>query len=90
MLVGGGTNRSVKFAAAQSITFWALYYIAYFAVLPALAFVLHGFVAILWGILSLLALVVWIWTSISGFQGKEVRIPGVDGIAESIFKSALT
>jgi uncharacterized membrane protein len=88
-LVGGGTNKSVKFAAAQSLTFWVIYYILYVVVIPMLGFVLHGLVLGLWGILGLIALVVWIWTTISGFQGKEVRIPGVADITANIFKSAV-
>ena len=30
MLVGGGTNKFVKWAAAQSITMWAVYFILWF------------------------------------------------------------
>jgi uncharacterized membrane protein len=82
MLVGGGTNKFVKWAAAQSITIWALYIILGFV----LSFI-HLWV--LYPILWILALIVWIWTTVTGFQGKEVRVPGVDAIATSIFKSQL-
>ncbi len=82
MLVGGGTNKFVKWAAAQSITIWVLYFI--------LSFVLSLIhLWLLMPILWILALVVWIWTTITGFQGKEVRVPGVDNITQSVFKSAL-
>ena len=83
MLVGGGTNKFVKWAAAQSITIWVLYFI--------LSFVLSLIhLWLLMPILWILALIVWIWTTITGFQGKEVRVPGVDSITQSVFKSALT
>jgi uncharacterized membrane protein len=89
MLVGGGTNRFVKWAAAQSIVFWVVYFILMFVVIPALGIILHGFVAILGLILWILGIVVWLWTFITAFQGKEVKIPGIAGITESIFKSML-
>jgi uncharacterized membrane protein len=82
MLVGGGTNKFVKWAAAQSITIWALYIILGFV----LSFI-HLW--ILYPILWLLALIVWLWTFIMAFQGKEVRVPGVDALTQSIFKSQL-
>ena len=83
MLVGGGTNRFVKWAAAQSITLWALYIV--------LGFVLQ-FVHlwILFPVLWILALVAWVWTFVTAFQGKEVRVPGVAELTNSIFKSQLT
>jgi uncharacterized membrane protein len=82
MLLGGGTNRFVKWAAAQSITLWGLY---------AVVWVVLEFIHlwILLPILWILSIVVWIWTFVSGFQGKEVRVPGVAGLTESIFKSVL-
>jgi len=83
MLVGGGTNRFVKWAAAQSITIWALYFILSFV----LSFI-HLW--LLFPILWIIALVVWIWTTVSGFQGKEVRVPGIDSITQSVFKSVLS
>jgi len=82
MLVGGGTNKFVKWAAAQSITIWALYFILSFV----LTFV-HLY--LLWPILWILALVIWVWTTVTGFQGKEVRVPGVASLTESIFKTVL-
>ena len=82
MLVGGGTNRFVKWAAAQSIVIWGLYILIGFV----LSFI-HLW--ILYPILWVLAFVVWLWTFISGFQGKEVRVPGVESLTQSIFKSQL-
>jgi uncharacterized membrane protein len=83
MLVGGGTNRFVKWAAAQSITIWALYFILSFV----LSFI-HLW--LLYPILWLIALVVWVWTFVTAFQGKEVRVPGIDALTESVFKSVLS
>ncbi len=89
MLVGGGTNKFVKWAAAQSIVFWAAYFIVYAVVLPVLAFVLHGFILFIWWALWILGIVVWIWTFAAAFQGKEVRIPVIADITQNIFKSML-
>jgi uncharacterized membrane protein len=82
MLVGGGTNRFVKWAAAQSITIWGLYVVLW---------VVLGFIHLwmLYPILWILSIVVWLWTFVSAFQGKEVRVPGVAGLTESLFKSVL-
>src|SRR5579862_3950227 len=83
MLVGGGTNRFVKWAAAQSIVLWVVYFILGFV----LSFI-HLW--ILYPIIWILALIAWVWTFVTAFQGKEVRVPGIANITESIFKSQLT
>lgn len=90
MLVGGGTNRFVKWAAAQSITIC----IAFFVVSIVLGFL--GNLMHLWMltlpltmIVNLLFLVVWLWTTITAFQGKEVEVPVIAGITKSIFSSSL-
>lgn len=88
-LVGGGTNKFVKFAAAQSLVFWIMFCILLYVVVPILAIATHGILGILWLVLMVLGLVVWLWTFISAFQGKEVKIPIVAGITESIFKTML-
>jgi uncharacterized membrane protein len=90
MLAGGGTNRFVKWAACQSITLWALWWVLWWVI----GILGHGFLALLlllviW-VLPLLGLGLWLWTFISAFQGKEVRVPFVASITESIFKSILT
>ena len=90
MLVGGGTNRFVKWAAAQSITLWGLLLVIHIAwgfASSLLHFLLLLF-PVLW-LIDLLWFVLWLWTFISGFQGKEVRVPVIDGLTESIFKSQL-
>lgn len=90
MLVGGGSNRFVKWAAAQSITAFGFFFVVSIA-LGFLGGMLH-----LWPItmplgmlLNLLWLVVWLWTTITAFQGKEVEIPVIAGITKSIFGSQL-
>lgn len=87
-LVGGGTNKFVKFAAAQSLTFWIVFGIVYF-VLIILTGLTHGIAGLLLLVWLLVGFVVWLWTMIMGFQGKEVKIPVVAGITESIFKGML-
>jgi uncharacterized membrane protein len=90
MLVGGGSNRFVKWAAAQSITLWALWFVLWWVI----GFLAHAWVfallllLVIW-VLPLLGLGVWLWTFISAFQGKEVRVPGVASLTEAIFKSQL-
>ena len=82
MLVGGGTNKFVKWAAAQSITMWALYFILWIVLGFIHLWLLYPIVWIVW-------LVLWVWTFVTGFQGKEVRIPGIGDLTASIFKSVL-
>jgi uncharacterized membrane protein len=88
--LGGGTNRMVKWAAAQSITMWGLY-IAISIVLRFAA----GLVPGLWvlalpilGIIGLIWFILWLWTFITAFQGKEVDVPVIGGLTRSIFKDA--
>jgi uncharacterized membrane protein len=91
MLVGGGTNKFVRFSAAQSIVLWVAWWVVYVAFFWFVVPILHLWLLIfpLWSIWGILALVLWLWTFISAFQGKEVRIPVVDNLTESIFKSML-
>ncbi|HEY1975930.1 MAG TPA: hypothetical protein VGG89_05280 [Candidatus Baltobacteraceae bacterium] len=86
MLVGGGTNTFVKWAAAQSITLWGVYIVLEFALI-----FLTGIVHILGLILPLIGLlwfVLWLWTMITAFQGKEVRVPVIADLTTNIFKTA--
>lgn len=91
MLVGGGSNAQTRRAAAQSIVMWAGF-IALFIALDI--FTSAILVSALWVLQSLLhlaltvlSLVAWIWTTVASFQGKDVRVPIVYGIAASIFKT---
>jgi len=90
MLVGGGTNKFVKWAAAQSITLWGTLIAIHvvFGILASIVHVLFFLLPVLW-IIDILWLVLWVWTFVSGFQGKEVRVPVIAGFTESIFKSQL-
>ncbi len=90
MLVGGGTNKFVRFAAAQSIVLWVGWWIVDVAVFWVIFPMLHLWLltvplSMLW---SVLALVLWLWTFISGFQGKEVRVPIAASITDSLFKAS--
>jgi uncharacterized membrane protein len=91
MLVGGGTNRFVKWAAAQSITLWVGWWVLQF-IISWFGILLHLFLLamLLHFALDLLGFVVWLWTFITAFQGKEVRIPGIADLTDSVFKTALT
>ena len=82
MLAGGGTNRFVKWAAAQSITIFGVFFILSIA----LTFVHIGILGLL---LWPLEIVIWLWTTITAFQGKEVEVPVFASITKSIFGSTL-
>lgn len=96
MLVGGGTNRFVKWAACQSITLGATY-IALWIVIDILGTILSmvhlGVLMVLvfpvTMIVGLLFLAAWFWTWITGFQGKEVRLPVIADLTERFFGSQL-
>lgn len=90
MLVGGGTNKFVKWSSAQSIVMWAVYFIIWF-VFTFAASIVHPLIflfPLLW-IVGLIWIALWIWTFVTGFQGKEVRVPIIAGLTESVFKSML-
>lgn len=90
ILVGGGTNRFVKWAAVQSITIWGLWIVIWWVLgMLGHAFIFWPLIVLAAFVLPILGLIVWLWTFITAFQGKEVRVPGIAGLAESIFKSQL-
>lgn len=90
IMLGGGTNRFVKWAAAQSIVLWALWIIIWKA-LGLLAATIVGIPLFILAVfvLPILGFIVWLWTFITAFQGKEVRVPGIAELTQSIFKSQL-
>jgi uncharacterized membrane protein len=90
MLVGGGTNKFVKWSAAQSIVLWGLYFVCSFALTLIITLTHLYILGPIVFVLYILVFVGWIWGMITGFQGKEVRFPVVAGITESLFKSAVT
>ncbi len=93
MLAGGGTNKAVRWAAAQSIVLGVAYIIIFvvlnFLLVPlslsslGLYMLIHAIVWISW-------IAAWLWTTITGFMGKEVRVPLISNLTESIFKSYLS
>jgi uncharacterized membrane protein len=86
ILLGGGTNKMVKWAAAQSITMWGLYIVLIVA-LNYLGY-MAGFIGMLIWLIEVVWFILWLWTFISAFQGKQVEIPVIAGITRSLFKSA--
>ncbi|MGH7737403.1 MAG: DUF4870 domain-containing protein [Candidatus Tyrphobacter sp.] len=93
ILAGGGTNKFVRWAAAQSIVLWAAYVIVWFVLklifVPLWSMNLFLFWLLLSWIVGLVWLAAWLWTFISGFQGRDVRVPVIASLTESIFKSSL-
>lgn len=93
MLAGGGTNKFVRWSAAQAIVigvgFAIVWFILAFLTIPMYAAGLYSVHFGLQSLVSLAFLIVWVWTVITGFQGKEVRVPIAAGLTESIFKSML-
>ncbi len=89
MLFGGGTNKFVKHAAAQSVVLWGGY-IAIMVVLNVLFAIIHPLIflgLILIPIIGLVFFVAWIYTTIMGFQGKDITLPIVGPFATQIFAS---
>lgn len=91
MLAGGGTNRFVKWAACQAITFFIVYVAVYIAI-DMIGLVLH----FLWALMGLISMVVgllffigWLYLVITAFQGKEVRLPVIGDLTQQIFGSML-
>lgn len=97
LLLGGGTDRFVRWAIAQSITLWGVYVAFFLAlnVLTTLLFAVHlGLlvpILLLAGLLvGIASLVAWFWTWISAFQGKDVRLPFIADLAQRLFASSLS
>jgi uncharacterized membrane protein len=90
MMLGGGTNKFVRWAAAQSITMWVAW-IIFCWVIGILMVGLHLWVIFfpVWIVLRIIALVLWLWTFITAFQNKEVQVPVAADLTRNIFKSYL-
>ncbi|HUZ50698.1 MAG TPA: hypothetical protein VMW12_13305 [Candidatus Dormibacteraeota bacterium] len=91
MIAGGGTNHFVKWAAAQSITLWATAVVLRIA-LSIVGSILHFLILIIFPVIMLVGLLMfaaWLWTSITAFQGKEVRVPIVADLTTRLFASIL-
>lgn len=89
MLVGGGNDKTVKWAAAQSIVMWAIFTVLWL-VIPAIAIstrlstinFLADFAGAVW-------LLLWVWTSVTAYRGIELRMPVFSTIAQALFKPVL-
>jgi uncharacterized membrane protein len=89
MLVAGGNDKTVKWAAAQSIVMWAIFTVLWLAI-PAIAVAtrlsminfLATFAAAVW-------LLLWVWTSATAYRGIALRMPVFSTIAEALFKPVL-
>jgi uncharacterized membrane protein len=90
MMLGGGTNRFVRWAAAQSITLWAAWIVLWWVV-SFIVLGLHLWLLILpiYIVLRVLGLVLWLWTFITAFQNRQVEVPVAADLTRSIFKSYL-
>lgn len=90
MLVGGGTDRFVRWSAAQSITIFGVFLILTIAVGTIFNIVgMSSLGGMLLTILRLLQFAIYLWTVITAFQGKEVRVPVIADVTQAIFKSAI-
>jgi uncharacterized membrane protein len=90
MMLGGGTNKFVRWAAAQSITLWVGWIILCW-VIGIIMVGLHLWLIFfpVWLVLRIIALVLWLWTFITAFQSKEVQVPVAADLTRTIFKSYL-
>jgi uncharacterized membrane protein len=90
MMLGGGTNKFVRWAAAQSITLWAGWIILCWVVgIVMIGLHLWLFFFPVWIVLRVLGLILWLWTFITAFQNKEVQVPVAADLTRNIFKSYL-
>jgi len=91
MLAGGGTNRFVRFAACQSITFFLAWVVIRVAsgVLAMFLHFLWLFLIPLYLVIGLVFFVAWIYLWINAFQGKEVRLPIIGDLTQSLFGTML-
>jgi uncharacterized membrane protein len=89
MLVAGGNDKTVKWAAAQSIVMWVVYIVVAIAI-PAISVATRlsmiGFLGLIAGVFWF---ALWIWTSATAFRGIQVRLPVISGITEALFKSVV-
>jgi uncharacterized membrane protein len=89
MLVGGGTNKSVKWAAAQSIVIWAVYFVVAIVISILTVVTQISMIGFLGLIAAVLWFLIWAWTSINAFRGVELRLPVISGITQALFKSVV-
>jgi uncharacterized membrane protein len=90
MMLGGGTNKFVRWASAQSITLWAAWIVLWWVI----SFIMIGlhlwlFFFPVYIVLRVLGLILWLWTFITAFQNKQVEVPVAADLTRNIFKSYL-
>jgi uncharacterized membrane protein len=90
MMLGGGTNKFVRWASAQSITLWVGWIVLWWVV----SFIMIGlhlwvFFFPVYVVLRVLGLILWLWTFITAFQNRQVEVPVVADLTRNIFKSYL-
>jgi uncharacterized membrane protein len=91
MLFGGGTNKFVKMAAAQSTVLWGGYFVL-MLVLNTIVSIAHFLAIVVVPIIMvvvLAAVILWIYTTIMGFTGKDIRLPIIAPFATQIFAAQL-
>jgi len=96
MFFGGGTNKFVRWSAAQSITMWGCYIVLYIAVMivdmilgMAHLWPLIGIVGLVMLLVGIGYLILWVWSFITGFQGKELRLPFFADLTTRFFGAQL-
>jgi uncharacterized membrane protein len=90
MMLGGGTNKFVRWASAQSITLWVAWIVLWWVV----SFIMIGlhlwlFFFPVYVVLRVLGLILWLWTFITAFQNRQVEVPVAADLTRNIFKSYL-
>ncbi len=90
MLVAGGNDKTVKWAAAQSIVMWAVFTILWLAI-PAVAIATRlSMINFLAGLAGAVWLLLWVWTSVTAYRGIVLRMPVFSTIAVLLFKPIIT
>jgi len=82
-------NRFVRFQAAQSIIFFGgvsiiLEVLHLISIIPILGFLLSIPLGLVSGIITAVAILVWLFAMFQMYRGKNFRIPIVSGYAESL------
>jgi uncharacterized membrane protein len=82
-------NRFVRFHAAQSIIFFGvvsvlLAVLQLISIIPLLGFLLSVPISFASTIITIIAVVTWLFMMVQMYRGKNVRIPIVSGYAESL------
>ena len=89
MLVAGGSDKTVKWAAAQSIVMWAIFTVLWLGI-PAISVATRlSMIGFLGGLVGAIWLFLWVWTTVTAYRGIQLRMPVISGIAETLFRPIL-